>query len=330
MKARGVWFVAPFEVELRDVEVPEPSDGQVLVSTRYSGISGGTEMLAYRGQLDPELPLDERLGGLRGTFRYPFAYGYSVVGVVERSRGPVPEGSLVFAFHPHQDRLVVDAADVLALEGVDPRVATLYPIVETGLQVTLDAAPRLGDVVAVVGLGPVGTVAAALLSRAGARVLGADRRAGARTAAAALGVTAVDPADLGAEVRDRTSGRGCDVVVEASGDPAALGPALDLLAHEGTALVCSWYGTKAVALPLGGAFHRRRLVIRSSQVSTIPAALSARWDVRRRREEARRLLGELPLRPLATHEFAFEEAPVAYAALDRGDDGLLHAALRCG
>lgn len=330
MKARAVWFVGPRAVEVRDVDVPEPGEGQLLVSTTYSGISGGTEMLAYRGEVDPALPLDERLGSLGGTFRYPFSYGYSAVGVVERSRGPVGEGSLVFAFHPHQDRLVVDAADAVPLEGVEPRVATLYPIVETALQVTLDAGPRPGEVAVVVGLGPVGAVTAALLSRTGARVVGADRRAGAREAAAALGVTTVDPAALQDEVRGRTAGRGCDVVVEASGDPAALGPALDLLAHEGTALVCSWYGTKPVPLPLGGAFHRRRLQIRSSQVSTIPAELSGRWDLRRRREEARRLLGELPLRSLATHEFPFEGAAEAYAALDRGQDGVVHAALRYG
>ena len=330
MKARAVSFEAPFAVEIRDVEVPEPGEGQVLVSSTYSGISGGTEMLAYRGEIDPDLPLDERLGSLRGTFHYPFSYGYSAVGVVERSRGSVPEGSLVFVFHPHQDRFVADAADVVLLDGVEPRLGTLFPIVETALQVTLDAATRVQEVVVVVGLGPVGALTAALLARAGARVLGTDRRAGAREAAASLGVAAVDPEEVAGHLERLTDGRGCDLVVEASGDPAALGPALDLLAHEGTALVCSWYGTKPVPLPLGGTFHRRRLVLRSSQVSSIPAALSGRWDLRRRREEARRLLEELPLRPVATHEFPFERAADAYAALDRGEDGLVHAALRYG
>ena len=103
---------------------------------------------------------------------------------------------------------------------------------------------------------------------------------------------------------------------------------LGLLAHEGTALVCSWYGTKPVALPLGAAFHRRRLALRSTQVSTLPAALSSRWDRRRRAELAWRLARELPLPVLATHAFSFEQAAEAYACADRKDDGLIHAALR--
>jgi threonine dehydrogenase-like Zn-dependent dehydrogenase len=83
-----------------------------------------------------------------------------------------------------------------------------------------------------------------------------------------------------------------------------------------------------VTLPLGGAFHRRRLTIRSSQVSTIPASLRGRWTRERRREVARELLAELPLEAVATHEFPFEAASSAYEALDQGREGLLHVTLR--
>jgi threonine dehydrogenase-like Zn-dependent dehydrogenase len=117
-------------------------------------------------------------------------------------------------------------------------------------------------------------------------------------------------------------------MVEASGNPQALASSLGLLAHEGTALVCSWYGTKPASLPLGAAFHRRRLTLRSTQVSTLPAALAARWDRRRRAEVAWRLARELPLAVLATHAFPFERAAEAYACADRKEDGLIHAALR--
>ena len=61
-------------------------------------------------ELDPELAVDETIGALGGTFRYPFRYGYSCVGVVEESRSALTEGTVVFAFHPHQDRFVTDAA----------------------------------------------------------------------------------------------------------------------------------------------------------------------------------------------------------------------------
>jgi len=328
VKARAVHFVAPRSVELREVELPQPDEGSVLVVTEWSGISSGTELLAYRGEIDPDLPLDETLGALSGTFAYPFRYGYSAVGRVARPAGPLKEGQLVFAFHPHQDRFVVDAREAVPIDGLDPRAATLYPLVETALQVCLDAAPRLGETAVVVGLGAVGILVAALLARAGAVVLGSEPEATRRAAAAAFGVRAIAPDEIAGAVAAETEERGADLVAEASGDPRALASSLPLLAHEGTALVCSWYGTKPASLPLGAAFHRRRLAIRSTQVSTLPAALTARWDRGRRAAVAWRLAGELPLPILASHEFPFERAAEAYAHLDRKEDGLLHAALR--
>jgi 2-desacetyl-2-hydroxyethyl bacteriochlorophyllide A dehydrogenase len=330
MKARAVTFVAPRRVELREVEVPDPPDGHLLVATEWSGISSGTELLAYRGEVDPGLPLDETLGALAGTFAYPFRYGYSAVGRVVRPAGPFREGQRVFAFHPHQDRFVADADGAVAVDDLDPRAATLYPLVETAVQVSLDAAPRLGETAVVVGLGAVGILVAALLGRTGAVVLGSEPEPARRAAAEAFGVRAVGPDEVGEAVAAQTGGRGADLVVESSGSPRALAASLGLLAHEGTALVCSWYGTKAVPLPLGADFHRRRLALRSTQVSTLPAALTARWDRRRRAELAWRLTRELPLAALATHGFAFEQAAEAYACADRKDDGLIHAALRYG
>jgi 2-desacetyl-2-hydroxyethyl bacteriochlorophyllide A dehydrogenase len=327
VKARAVHFVAPRTVEVREVELPAPAEGQLLVATEWSGISSGTELLAYRGEVDPELPLDETLGALAGTFSYPFRYGYSAVGRVERPAGPFREGQLVFAFHPHQDRFVADAADVVAVEGLKGRVATMYPMVETALQVSLDAAPRLGEVVVVIGLGAVGILVAALLGRTGAVVVGSEPEPARRAAAGRFGVRALAPDTVADAVAAQTGGRGADLVVEASGNPQALASSLPLLAHEGTALVCSWYGTKPAPLPLGGAFHRRRLAIRSTQVSTIPAALGARWDRARRAELAWRLLRELPVAVLCTHAFAFEAAAEAYDHTDRKRDGLIHAAL---
>jgi len=328
MTGKVVRFVAPGRVELAEVAVPDPADGELLVRAEFSGISGGTEMLAYRGELDPELARDETLESLDGTFAYPFTYGYSVVGQVERSRASVAEGARVFAFHAHQDRFVVGERDAIPLGGEDPRRATLLPLVETALQTCLDAGPRLGEPVAVLGLGCVGALTAALLVRAGARVIGSEPRPERRRAAAHLGVEAVGPDALAARLDQLTGGRGVPLAIEASGRPQALAAALPLLAHEGVVLVCSWYGTKPVSLPLGADFHRRRLVIRSTQVSTIPSNLAPRWDRGRRREAARALLSELALDPLATHEFPFERAPDAYAAVAGDAPDLIHAALR--
>jgi threonine dehydrogenase-like Zn-dependent dehydrogenase len=312
-------------VDLSPVDVPEPEPGQLLVRTLHSGISTGTELLCYRGQLDPDLPLDERIGSLGGSFRYPFPYGYSCVGTVERSGGTVPAGTLVFAFHPHQDRFVVGEPDVVALPaGTDPRSATLFPLVETGLQLSLDAGQVAHETVVVQGLGPVGIITALLLQRSGADVLAADPLAERRDLAMSLGIPATAPEEL----RSRLPAAGVPLLVELSGAPAALADALPLLAHEGTALVGSWYGEQEVRLPLGRAFHRRRLTIRSSQVSTVPATLAGRWDVERRRRVATGLLDVLPLSTLATTEMPFEEAARAYEALDRRAPGVLHVALR--
>ena len=327
VEARVLRFVAPRRVEIQAVQVRPPTRGEVLVRTRWSGISGGTELLAYRGELDETLELDETISALHGTFRYPFAYGYSCVGEVERSADGLGEGKTVFAFHPHQDVFTVRAGDALPVEGVDARVATLFPLVETALQVSLDAGRRLEEPVVVLGLGPVGVLTAALLQRSGADVLGADPRADRRETAALFGIPVAGASELPEAVEASTSGAGVPLVVDATGSPGALPLALGLLAHEGEALVCSWYGSKDVRLPLGGAFHRRRLSIRSTQVSTIPARLSGRWDVARRRRTAMRLMTELPVKLLATHEVPFERAAEAYAALDRGDEGITHVAL---
>jgi len=325
MRARRLLFTAPRQIELAAVDVPEQGPGQLLVRTLWSGISSGTELLCYRGLLDEDLPLDVAVGSLGGTLRFPFAYGYSCVGRVERSDVGLAPGTLVFAFHPHQDRFVVGEEDVVVLPpGTDPRAATLFPLVETGLQLALDAGPVAHEIVLVLGLGPVGVITALLLQRAGATVLAADPLAERRAVARALGVGVAAPEDLPGALPPG----GVPLLVEVSGSPTALAGALSLLAHEGTALVGSWYGQQPVSLPLGGDFHRRRLTIRSSQVSTVPARLTARWDLARRRREAVALLGNLPLTALATTEFAFDDAALAYAALDDRAPGVLHVALR--
>jgi 2-desacetyl-2-hydroxyethyl bacteriochlorophyllide A dehydrogenase len=325
-QARAVRFVAPYRVELADVAVAEPGSGDVLVRAEFSGISGGTEMLAYRGELDSSLPRDETIGALTGTFEYPFTYGYSVVGTVEASRSEIGKGERVFAFHPHQTRFTVSADDVVRVGESDPRAATLFPLVETALQISLDAGIRYREVAAVVGLGPVGTLTALLLMRAGAIVLASDPKPWRREAAQACGLEAMEPEGLRDAVQAATRGRGADVIVEATGNPEALGDSLGLLSTEGVAIVASWYGAKLVTLPLGADFHRRRLEIRSSQVSTI-GGRAVRWDRQRRLETTQALLAELPLSVLSSHTFPLERVAEAYAALDRGDDGVVHVAL---
>ena len=278
-----------------------------------SGISGGTERLVYRGEVPADLALDDTIDALGGTFSYPFAYGYACVGEVAES------GQAVFAFHPHQDVFAAPAGDLIPLPPVDPASASLLPLVETALQVTLDAGNGYRDRVIVLGAGVLGVLAGLLLQRAGWRPLIAEPLAWRRAVAGRLGVTTVAPDDLANEE--------VPLVIDASGNPDAPAMALNLLAHEGTLLIASWFGTKPVVLPLGGAFHRRRLVIRSTQVSTVPARLSGTWSRSRRQQESVALLPELPLAELCTHVFDFDDAAEAFRAVDEGEPGLMHAVL---
>ncbi|HEX2236313.1 MAG TPA: hypothetical protein VHK89_08560, partial [Actinomycetota bacterium] len=206
MRAWVLEFGAPRTVGWVEVEVAPPGPGRALVRTLCSGISSGTEMLAYRGEIAPDTPLDESLGSLGGTFAWPFRYGYSCVGVVEA--GDAPEGERVFTFHPHQTCFVQDASQLVSLGDLDPRAATLFPLVETALQVTLDAGAVAEELVVVSGLGAIGLLAGALLRRAGARVIASEPRPFRRALAARWGLDAVPPEELENEVMDASGGRG--------------------------------------------------------------------------------------------------------------------------
>ena len=311
--ARALFHTAPRRVEIRKLPTPRPAAGEVLVRTLSSGISGGTERLVYRGEIPADLALDDTIDALGGTFSYPFAYGYACVGEV------VESGQRVFAFHPHQDVFTAQLSELVPLPAVDPAAATLFPLVETALQVTLDAGSGYRDRVIVLGAGVLGLLTGLLLQRAGWRPLMAEPQEWRRAIASSLGVPAAAPAEL---VREEVP-----LVIDASGNPDAPAMALDLLAHEGTLLIASWFGTKPVVLPLGGAFHRRRLTIRSTQVSSVPARLSGTWTRSRRRQDTVAVLTELPLAQLCTDVFDFDHAAAAFQAVDQGKPGLMHAVL---
>src|ERR1700756_1457 len=205
--ARALFHTAPRCVEIRELPTPRPAAGEVLVRTVRSGISGGTERLVYRGEVPAELALDDAIDALGGTFSYPFAYGYACVGEVAES------GQAVFAFHPHQDVFAARADELIPLPGLDPASATLLPLVETALQVTLDAGTGYRDRVIVLGAGVLGLLTGLLLRRAGWRPLVAEPQAWRRDVADGLGANAVAPEDLAEEK--------VPLVIDASGNPDA-------------------------------------------------------------------------------------------------------------
>lgn len=330
--ARAVWFPAPRTVEVRDEPLPPADRDRIRVRAVASGISHGTEMLVYRGEVPPHLQLD--LPTLAGSFRFPVKYGYASVGRVIEAGPEVSSpavGDLVFVHHPHQTEYVVTAGAAIRLPaGTPPATAVLLANLETAVNVVLDAHPRLGDRVVVLGQGVVGLLVTLLLRRAGAAlVVAVDPLPTRRELACRLAadVALAPMPELGDRVRELTAGVGADLVVEASGSPAALPAAIDCAGFQATVVVCSWYGTKPVSLDLGGAFHRGRLRLVSSQVGAVDPALAPRWDVGRRRALARDLLATPALGRLVTHRIAFEDAAEAYHLVDAGADGTVQVVL---
>ena len=263
-QAQAFWVTEPGRGEIRPVSLRSPARDEVLVRTTYSAISRGTELLVFAGRVPPEQYQAMRAPFQEGDFPGPVKYGYLSVGVVEA--GPAALlGRTVFCLYPHQSGYVVPAAAVLPVpDGVPARRAVLAGTVETAVNALWDAAPRLGDRACVVGAGMVGCCVARLLARIpGTRVTLVDVNPARAPVADALGVAFAHPDEVGGEH---------EIVVHASATAAGLRRCLDLVAPGGEVLELSWYGAGEVSLPLGGAFHSRRLGIRASQVGTVAAA----------------------------------------------------------
>lgn len=298
---RAFWIAAPGEGEIRPVALPEPGPGEVLVRTLYSGLSRGTETLVFRGGVPESQRQVMRAPFQEGEFPGPVKYGYLNVGLVEH--GP-PDllGRPVFCLYPHQTGYVVPVDAVTPLpDDVPPERAVLAGTVETAVNALWDAAPLVGDRIAVVGAGMVGCGVAALLAGfPGVRVQLVDVDPARAAVARALGVGFATPEEADG---------GCDLVVHASATEAGLARSLELLEPEGTVLELSWYGDRRVSLPLGEAFHSRRLVVRSSQVGTVSPARSGRRDYGDRMALALRLLADPVFDALITGESSFDELP---------------------
>ena len=309
-EASAFWLREPGAGEIRAAILPDPGPGEVLIRTRYSGISRGTETLVFTGGVPASQYAAMRAPFQEGDFPGPVKYGYLNVGVVEA--GP-PDllGRTVFCLYPHQTAYVVPAGAVACVpDGVPPKRAVLAGTVETAVNALWDAAPLVGDRVTVLGAGMVGCCVAALLARfPGVRVQLVDADPGRAAVAGVLGVDFALPAD---------AAEGQDLVLHASATSAGLQRSLDLLATDGTVIELSWYGDRAVSLSLGGSFHSRRLAIRGSQVGTVSPARRASRTFADRLALALDLLRDPAFDALLTGESRFEQLPDVLAGLAAG------------
>jgi NADPH:quinone reductase-like Zn-dependent oxidoreductase len=309
--AHAFWIREPGFGELRGEALRTPGPDEVLVRARYSGVSRGTEALVFRGGVPVSQHAAMRAPFQDGEFPGPVKYGYLSVGRVERGPATLVDRT-VFCLYPHQDRYVVPAAAVTVVPAAVPAGrAVLAGAVETAVNALWDAGPLVGDRIAVIGAGMVGCCVARLLSGLpSARVQLVDADPARERVAAALGVAFRTP---------ETADDDCDLVLHVSANPAGLARALQLAGDEGTVVELSWYGDRTVALPLGEAFHARRLTIRSSQVGAVSPARRARRSHADRMAVALELLADPAFDALVTGESAFAELPEIMPRLASGE-----------
>jgi NADPH:quinone reductase-like Zn-dependent oxidoreductase len=294
--------VAPGTAEIRPAAAPGPDAGSLRIRALASAISRGTESLVFQGKIPESEWQRMRCPFQEGEFSFPVKYGYAMAGVVEA--GPADRiGQRVFCLHPHQDRFTIPAEAAIPIPAdVSTERAVLAPQIETALNATWDAAPRIGDRIAVVGAGVIGCLVAYLCSRLpGAAVTLIDTNEARRDVARALGLAfAVASKDLPND---------CDLVFHASGQGEGLDLAFSIAGFEATVIELSWYGITPVSMGLGGAFHSQRLTLRSSQVGSISPDRRSRWSPRRRLALAMDFARDARLDVLIQGESAFEALP---------------------
>lgn len=326
VKQKVVQFSAPCTVKIHEQSCPAPSQDEVQVTTRISAISAGTEMLAYRGQIPAGMAMDASIPELAQTVRYPLTYGYCTVGYVSACGARTDTewlGKRVFGFHPHATRYNTRPEDLIPLPpALADEDALFLPNMETAVGLALDGRPLIGESVLVVGQGVVGLLLSSTLSL--------------------CPLLQVDIIDLSSKRLQRGKGRGIndgyidpalietkyDLSYEVSGNPDGLRTAIAHTGTSGRVIIGSWYGSKEATLDLGGAFHRSKITLYSSQVSELDPALSGRWTKKRRMDLAVEMLSAIEPRQFITHEFDFEKAADAYALIDAGSPELVQVILR--
>ncbi|HEY9151882.1 MAG TPA: zinc-binding alcohol dehydrogenase [Anaerolineales bacterium] len=339
MQRKTIYFTAPKQVELREEPLPVPGADEVLVETLCSAISAGTEMLVYRGEFPNQV---DAIDSISSGLHYPTSYGYANVGRIREIGKTVNEewkDKLVFSFQSHTSRFITKPESLIPIPAsLAPEAACFLPNMETAVNLIQDAAPILGERVLVLGQGVIGLLTAALLKEFPLETLvTADRYPIRREASLALGATAsLDPATDDfcekalshchamliphRDVKELPKRGGFDLTLELSGNPSALNDAIAVTAFSGRIVIGSWYGDKRASIDLGSVFHHSRIKLISSQVSTIPPELSARWDKQRRFEVAWEALKRIQPQRWITHRYPLEEAKQAYNLLDNSPE----------
>jgi 2-desacetyl-2-hydroxyethyl bacteriochlorophyllide A dehydrogenase len=320
----SLYFADRRQVIVRKEELPKIDANQVLVKTQLSAISPGTESLIYRGELPEEISIDASIPGLSSTLVYPLKYGYSAVGQVIAIGEEVDstwEGHYVMAFHPHESHFIADPNMLLPLpEGITLEDAVFLPNMETAVNFVMDGKPLIGENVVVFGQGIVGLLTTSLLATLPlSNLVTLDchslRREASREVGALVSLIP-EEADL-QKLSEEFLPNGADLTYEISGSPAALDQAILATGFAGRIVIGSWYGSKRPNVDLGGRFHRSRIQLISSQVSSIAPEFNGRWTKKRRFDVAWEMIRQLKPSRFITHRFSINQAVRAYQLLDQ-------------
>jgi len=322
VKRKTLYFTAPGQVELREEALPELGAEEVLVETVCSAISAGTEMLVYQGRFPRDMETDSVISSLRGSLEYPLAYGYACVGKIKAIGSQVDKSmrdQLIFAFQSHTSHFITNPDSLFPVpNSLSPEAACFLPNMETAVNLVQDAAPIFGECVLVLGQGVVGLLTASLLSEFPLETLvTADCFELRRNSSPVPQRSSLDPysPNFHKEAMRLLNGS-ADLTFELSGRPETLNDALAITGFSGRIVIGSWYGEKRAEIDLGSAFHRSRIKLISSQVSTLAPELSGRWNKARRFDTAWKALERIKPEKWITHRFFIDNAKEAYRLLD--------------
>jgi 2-desacetyl-2-hydroxyethyl bacteriochlorophyllide A dehydrogenase len=342
MKRTAVIFESPYTIVRQEESVNEPAAEEVLIKTKYTAISPGTELLVYRGEFPPRMQVDAKIRALSKPFRYPLKYGYISVGEVAKLGSAVKKarrGQPVFCFHPHESHYVAPLNEVIPIpDDIDPMEALFLPQMETAVNFMMDGRPVIGERAVIFGQGIVGLLTAALLAFFPLdRLVTLDRYANRRRASLDLGAHgSLDPdsasleSDLAELLTADSSDGQADLVYELTGNPQALNQAVAIAGFGARVVIGSWYGTKPAHLDLGGHFHRNRIQLISSQVSTIAPEFSGRWTKNRRLDTAWDMIRKIRPAQFITHQYPVCRAREAYELLDQNPQKAIQVILTYG
>ena len=344
---RALVLNAPRELAFEPIEDRALGPHEVRIRTLFSGISAGTELSQYRGT-NPFMHRrwDEAsrlfVEAEEPSWPYPVRnLGYEESGEIVEVGTDVRDltlGQRIFGTWGHRSRHIAEAAyarERLLPADADPRIGIFSHIGAVALNGVHDAQLRIGDVVAIFGLGVPGQIVAQAARASGAKVVGVDPDEERRSTALSLGAAHVlDPSavSVAAEIKEMTGGRGADACIEVSGAPAALSEAIRSVAYSSRVVAMGFFQGEVAGLRLGEEFHHNRVQLICSQISGVAPEASYRWSKPRLWRSAIELQheGTLSLTPLITHSAPFEAAPELFARLDRGESGLLQAVLEFG